>query len=55
MLWRSGEDLILHVTTFGATCEVNGKPARWASLDDGDVVAMGEVQLTVDRRAELAS
>ncbi len=51
VMWRRGDDLILHVTTFDAACEVNGRPARWASLDDGDTVVIGEAQFTIERRA----
>jgi hypothetical protein len=41
VVWRSGDEVILHVTDFRADCLVNGVPALWSRLAEGDSVQIG--------------
>ncbi|MDA0365922.1 MAG: FHA domain-containing protein, partial [Chloroflexi bacterium] len=48
MIWRRGDAIILHVTDPAALCRVNGEDVSWASLDDGDAVAIGDVIVRIE-------
>ena len=48
MIWRRGDAVILHVIDPQALCLVNGEDVSWASLDDGDALAIGDVILRVE-------
>jgi hypothetical protein len=49
VIWERQGTLLLHVVAGGGECLVNGRPATWASLDDGDVIRIGETELRIER------
>lgn len=47
IVWRTDGLLVLHVMEPVATVTVNGRPMRWAILEDGDLIEVGMSQIRV--------
>jgi len=48
LVWQRGELVLIHVTDQYASCLINDRPMSWATLDDGDVIQLGEATIRVE-------
>lgn len=48
LLWRRGDAVVLHVTDPAGKCSVNGRNSTWATLEHGDELRLGEIELHIE-------
>ncbi|MGE3960062.1 MAG: FHA domain-containing protein [Dehalococcoidia bacterium] len=48
LVWRRGDAVVLHVTDPSGECAVNGRGSTWATLEHGDELRIGDVELRIE-------
>ncbi len=48
LVWRRGDSVVLHVTDPAGECFVNGRASTWATLEHGDELRVGKVELRIE-------